>query len=248
MNQQARAIQLSIGLHLVLLLCAMGLGQQAAQPRKPLVIDFTMQAPGAPQVQMRQGSPEARQGPSAIIKPVAPSAPVRPAETVSKSVPPVSAIPETQQVLPVSPPSAASSAAVSSGPAAVSHQPVQAGHANSGARTEASASGQGHAGSGASSGVTEKARYLKEHFSYIKDIVQKNVSYPGIARKMGWEGKVVVAFTILSDGNTKDVQVSEGCGVELLNKNALEAVKKAVPFPKPPVEAQVIIPIVYRLN
>jgi protein TonB len=94
----------------------------------------------------------------------------------------------------------------------------------------------------------EAAQYLAAHFSYIKELVQKNVSYPGMARKMGWEGKIVIAFTILADGNTRDIRIKESCGIEMLNKSAVEAVKKASPFPRPPGEAQIVLPIVYRLS
>lgn len=94
----------------------------------------------------------------------------------------------------------------------------------------------------------KEAAYIKDSFSYIRESVRKKVMYPRLARRMGWEGKVVIAFTILSDGNAKDVRVREGCGIDILNNDAIEAVKKASPFPKPPVEAQVILPIVYKLN
>ncbi|OGW20041.1 MAG: hypothetical protein A2077_04645, partial [Nitrospirae bacterium GWC2_46_6] len=50
-------------------------------------------------------------------------------------------------------------------------------------------------GTKTASGVNEaRARYLKEHFAYIRDLIMKSISYPRIARKMGWEGKVVVSF------------------------------------------------------
>lgn len=92
------------------------------------------------------------------------------------------------------------------------------------------------------------ARYLKENFSYVRDAIQKKLSYPRIARQMGWEGKVVVSFIVCIDGYARDIKIKEGSGVELLDKNAIETVKKASPFPRPPVEAQLLIPIKYSLN
>ena len=91
-------------------------------------------------------------------------------------------------------------------------------------------------------------RYLKENFSYIRDAIQKKITYPRIARQMGWEGKVVVSFIVCMDGHAKDIKIKEGSGVELLDKNAMETVKKAAPFPRPPVEAQLLIPIKYSLD
>jgi protein TonB len=94
----------------------------------------------------------------------------------------------------------------------------------------------------------EKIRYLRANFIYIRDMIQKKVVYPTIARKRGWEGKVTVSFVIFSDGLTKNLRVMKSSSVEVLDRSAMEAVKDASPFPKPPAEAQIIIPIVYKLN
>ncbi len=103
-------------------------------------------------------------------------------------------------------------------------------------------------GSSENGAEKREAVYIKESFTYIRDSVQKKMEYPKMARKMGWEGKVVLAFTILSDGNAKDVTVKESCGIDILNNSAVEAVKKASPFPKPPAEARIILPVVFKLN
>jgi protein TonB len=93
-----------------------------------------------------------------------------------------------------------------------------------------------------------RMRYLKEHFAYIKGLVQKNIIYPEIARKMGWKGKVTVSFVIESDGQAHDIEIRKSSGIKVLDQNAVEAVRKASPFPKPPAEAQIIIPIFYMLR
>ena len=100
----------------------------------------------------------------------------------------------------------------------------------------------------ASSHENINMQYLKKNFSYIRDLIQKKIVYPRIARQMGWEGKVKVVFTISSDGRVKDIKIAQTSGIEILDRNALTTVKKASPFPKPPAEAQLIIPIVYRLD
>jgi periplasmic protein TonB len=91
-------------------------------------------------------------------------------------------------------------------------------------------------------------RYLKAHFSYIKDLIHKHLIYPAMAKKMGWEGKVIVSFIISSGGQARDIMLSKSSGHEILDDNALKAVRIAAPFPKPPVEAQIIVPVLYRLN
>ena len=106
-------------------------------------------------------------------------------------------------------------------------------------------------GSGAGAGISSeraKSKYLKEHFSYIRDRVLRNVSYPPAALRMGWQGKVVISFLILTDGSVEDVVVSNSSGFKSLDSNAVETVQHSAPFPKPPVEAQITIPIIYKIN
>ncbi len=107
--------------------------------------------------------------------------------------------------------------------------------------------GSGGRGGGVGNGGGN-TRYLREHFSYIVGVVQKHVSYPRVARQLGWEGRVVVSFVLLFDGSVRDVKVMQSSGRDVLDRNAVEAVRKAVPFPRPPAESQLIIPIVYRLR
>ena len=110
--------------------------------------------------------------------------------------------------------------------------------------------GSGGAGNGAG-GISADAlrkKYLSEHFAYIKDIIQKNITYPQIARRMGWQGKVIIAFIILENGIASDIKIAQGSGYEVLDANVIKTVKKVNPFPKPPVEAKVKIPITYRLS
>jgi protein TonB len=90
--------------------------------------------------------------------------------------------------------------------------------------------------------------YLKAHLSYIKDIIQKNITYPDTARREGWMGKVTVSFVIAYNGYAKDIKVLQSSGFRILDKSAKEAVSRSSPFPHPPVEARIIIPILYELH
>ncbi len=85
-------------------------------------------------------------------------------------------------------------------------------------------------------------------FAWIRDAIQGAIAYPATARRMGWEGNVVVAFQLLSDGSVRDVRVVQGSGHAALDRGAIDAVRNASPFPRSPVEAEVITPVVYRLT
>lgn len=97
-------------------------------------------------------------------------------------------------------------------------------------------------------GSTGSPLYLKVHFAYIKALIQRCAVYPILARKMGWEGRVTISFVISLNGNVRDIKIHKSSGKELLDKSAVSAVLMASPFPKPPVEAQLIIPVSYKFE
>ena len=65
----------------------------------------------------------------------------------------------------------------------------------------------------------------------IRQAVDEHKHYPRMARRLGLEGRVVVAFTVEADGRLARVRVVESSGSELLDEAALEAVRQAAPFP-----------------
>lgn len=93
-----------------------------------------------------------------------------------------------------------------------------------------------------------KEHYVEANLSFIRDAVERETRYPDMARRMGWEGKVVIAFIVCPDGLVEDIRVIESCGFKALDKNAINTIKRCAPFPKPPIRAEVVLPITYRLN
>jgi protein TonB len=119
--------------------------------------------------------------------------------------------------------------------------PKTGGAGGSGAGT-----GTGH-GSG-SSGEAGRAAYLKEHFAFIRELILKHLTYPTVARRMGWKGRLTVSFVICEGGGVENVRIVRSSGHKILDENALSTVRKIQPFPKPPVRAEIVIPIEYRLG
>jgi protein TonB len=91
-------------------------------------------------------------------------------------------------------------------------------------------------------------QYIKEHFNYISKIICINISYPYKARKMSMEGNVTISFIVCLDGSVKGIKVNNSSGFSTLDDNAVQAVMKASPFPPPPAEVRIVIPITYKLN
>lgn len=64
--------------------------------------------------------------------------------------------------------------------------------------------------------------------------IEGKKKYPATARSTGKEGRIPVAFTITLTGDVRDVRVLKPCRFEVLNQAAVEAVRTAAPFPRPP--------------
>jgi protein TonB len=91
--------------------------------------------------------------------------------------------------------------------------------------------------------------FLKERLSVISNIVQKHINYPPVARKMGWEGRVLVSFVLEPNGDIRDLKVLKSSGYEVLDKEALDAIRRSYrDFPRPPVSVVVKLPINFRLE
>ena len=121
----------------------------------------------------------------------------------------------------------------------------------SGAGTTAgvAGAGKGESGPGAADGAdAPKRQYLEGNFGYIRDLIVKNLKYPYVARRMDWKGSVTVAFVILENGNVEAIRVTHSSGHDLLDQSVLKTVRALQPFPRPPVRAELIIPIAFRLE
>jgi periplasmic protein TonB len=101
-------------------------------------------------------------------------------------------------------------------------------------------------GPGSKNGITDK--YVQKHFAYVRDIIQKNIIYPEMAHRRGWQGKVIISFVILENGCVNDINIKKSSGYSLLDDNVIKTVKTVSPFPRPPVESELLLPIVYRLE
>lgn len=87
----------------------------------------------------------------------------------------------------------------------------------------------------------------------VREKIEKAKSYPGAAARRGHEGKVKVKFTILPDGNVTDVEAEEPSPRTILNQAALQAVERAAPFSRMPVnpaneKIKIRVDIVFKIE
>ena len=83
---------------------------------------------------------------------------------------------------------------------------------------------------------TAAIKYMtrEDYFSMLRMRIESHKKYPDSARKRQIEGAVEVCFTLLADGEISTLTIVTPSHHPVLNQAALNAVKAALPFPRPP--------------
>lgn len=93
-----------------------------------------------------------------------------------------------------------------------------------------------------------KQKYIQENFLYIRELILGNLSYPVAARRMKWQGIVVVSFSIMENGRVASLKIVKSSGYKVLDDKAVATIEKVQPFPVPPVKAGITMPIKFTLG
>lgn len=164
-------------------------------------------------------------------------------------VPPAHARPPAPKPRPVAPKPAATNKSI---PAPVPAQtavaeaaPAPESQEDAPAQSTLAATGAGSASPGAAEG---SEAYRRANFALIRDAILAHLRYPPLARRLGLSGKVEVCFVITPEGSVRELRVRNGSGHEILDEQALAAVRSAAPFPPPRMTAFLVMPIAFQLN
>jgi len=82
----------------------------------------------------------------------------------------------------------------------------------------------------------------------LRAAIQRRVVYPDIARRLGWQGKVVVTFFLQKNGQVRNLHVDASSGHPPLDTSALQAVERAAPLPPAGESVQIVMPILFILR
>ncbi|MDQ1330396.1 MAG: periplasmic protein TonB, partial [Thermodesulfobacteriota bacterium] len=255
MTLQAKGFQWSIVIHGAIFLIVAALQVPAVSQNKLIVIDFALSGNNPPAAVAQSSLYQAQ----AMIKAPERATAIRPKEVPERynlpdqeadKLPASSEVPVKEEEGSGSPSLTADATDTLStqGEAGAASLPRTMGFTGAPPAIEASRNAAGtfreRAGLSGNAGTgttpeTSGAAYLKEHFAYIRDRITGGITYPGMARKMGWCGQVRIAFIVCEDGSVNNVRVVESSGFSLLDRNAVDTVKNAAPFPIPPVKAEI---------
>lgn len=246
MNRQFRALQYSLAIHLCLLGGLLLASRWTTPPLTISLIDFSLAESSGPLAEdPSRSEPKAR--------PVAPAekkVAARPVEKRAEKIadrkpsPQVKSLPEPQSV-PVK------AESLPPNPEADRDSPQDLAEKFPSPMPPAALPGE-ESGAGAvgleSRPFEAREKYLREHYTYIRELIMKSLLYPAIAREKGWTGQTRVSFVVCEDGCVADIRVVTSSGYRMLDKNVVDTVKRASPFPPPPVRAEIVLPITYELN
>lgn len=90
--------------------------------------------------------------------------------------------------------------------------------------------------------------YVNAHISEIMALLRKNLYYPRMARKRGIQGKVLVRFELLQNGDIQHIEVLES-ERDILARAAVTTIERLDgKFPLPEERLVLNVPIMYELN
>jgi protein TonB len=209
-----------------------------------LVLFLTVNSKGLAETPGLAGAPERDAGVFALVNINVPDEPV-PVEPLLEPRPVQPAEPEPEngpaEIFVVSeeiPPEAEGPAVSAELPAGFS---AEAGAAMAGAPQGAGRGGQ-------ETGAAPAEAYVRRNFVYIQRRIRDRLRYPSQARRAGIQGTVEIGFTVHRDGAVSAVAILMSSGQEALDQAAMAAVFAAAPFPPPPAQARLVIPVAFRLR
>ncbi|MDR1931297.1 MAG: energy transducer TonB [Spirochaetales bacterium] len=127
-------------------------------------------------------------------------------------------------------------------------EPEPAAETGIAAEGEADNAGSAEGLAGNMEGSAAAAQYIRENYQYVQRRILQHLEYPSRARRTGLQGVVEITFTINMNGSTSNITVKKSCGHEILDEEALRAVRSASPFRRPETPVRITIPISFKLT
>lgn len=245
MSRNAKAYQYSVGMHVLILASAMLLSRNMDMPAQVVKMDFALlEAASSSIIGEKKTDHPVEALPALQPSPVRNIVKERAPQTIQPEQIPI----KTEMKESVHPALVDTSVAQSFTGHAEETGGLIKESATSGHKGTESGLNDASGGTNFSTAESKRQLYLKEQFEYIRQKIMRKLTYPGIARKMGWTGQATVMFTIVEDGRVDSLKIVHSSGFELLDADAVVTVKKASPFPRPPVRAEIVMPITYQLK
>ncbi|MAR57130.1 MAG: hypothetical protein CMM93_08115 [Rickettsiales bacterium] len=170
----------------------------------------------------------------------------RPKTPPAPSKPNSGAIPAKTELPDIKPPSSLSDSAPK--------QYVRANRMDEGAGGQGESAGQSQTGAGDPTGDVDAEAVMLRYEQKISAWLQRHKTYPSMARQLGQHGTPIVRIRIDRQGNVKFSSIDQSSGYQMIDRAALDMVKRANPLPAAPSEypggalLEFKIPVQFKLN
>lgn len=249
------ALAASLAFHLVVIGALIWLFVPSADEREATVtIEVTIVGPDGTEAPANTGTaqtPPAAQGLATPHKPPAPAAQdVQPQSTASLNIPPPP--PSSSDV--AVPPAIPTLSEPSSAPAAAANAARENGAAQPSTARQSGAAGAASAGNGdnASPGQPGSGEGDRPPRYKLGSGSTPYPPYPVVARRNGYQGRVVVRLEVAADGRTTGAEVLQSSGYDVLDQSAVDTLKDWKLEPAlaggRPVPGSVNVPVRFRLS
>ena len=118
-----------------------------------------------------------------------------------------------------------------------------------------SAAGQGGSQMAGIPDGTPEAKAIRARYEQlVSKWLEKHKQYPAAAKMLGQQGQPVLRIRMDRAGNVKFSSVDKSSGYRLIDDAAMEMVKRANPFPRPPENypgerlVEFLIPVAFKMN
>ena len=225
------ALLLSVGLHLLALTQLPDIHSEEDVPKPDtLTVEFLPPAPLPETVSEPEPQP-APEPPKPEIKPKVEKKPVLKELPTPMAEPPASEVPDERP--PAPPPVMTAAPTVETPPAFTAPPPPP------------------EPPKGPSQSDIDNARSL--YGGLLSREIAKHKQYPRVAQMRGWQGEATIELKIDGNGNLVSSRIVSSSGYEILDKQGLEMVRKASPFPPPPDALrgrnfEILVPVSFKLE
>lgn len=105
---------------------------------------------------------------------------------------------------------------------------------------------------GAEADTAGGGQYTNHILGLLHGMLEQYFVYPPLARRQGWEGKVIVSLTVDADGHLHPTRIARSSGYALLDADALDTLRRigALPQARAWLHGRALdldLPVVYRL-
>ncbi|MGA1847091.1 energy transducer TonB [Deferribacter abyssi] len=96
--------------------------------------------------------------------------------------------------------------------------------------------------------ISNNDNWIMEYSNYVRKYICEKIKYPGIARRRGIEGKIVVEFYINTTGSVININLLESSGFSILDNAVLSFLEKTKFEKKPKKQLYFKLPIQFSLK